>query len=145
MIFYDYEQLYGDHNIENKYVLTIIVAKRSRQLSEQKGSHILEGSKETYITDALHDLEEGKLHVSMGPVDPPEREEPCPEESPAEEEPTPETAEPQAAEAAPETGEFQTEEAAPTEESGDVPAAEEIFEGEPEEKRNGDESDGMES
>ncbi len=69
MIFCDLEELYEKFSIENKYVLTIIVAQRARFLSEQKGRYALEDSSEKYISTALQELVGGKLRHVCLPVE----------------------------------------------------------------------------
>lgn len=61
MIYRDLEKLYQKCNIPNKYILTIIVAKRARQLSEQKGRNALSGGNVKFISQALDELESGRI------------------------------------------------------------------------------------
>lgn len=69
MIFSDLEDLYQKFDIENKYVLTLIVAQRARFLSEQKGRYALEDTAEKYISSALQELVGGKLRHVCLPVE----------------------------------------------------------------------------
>ena len=68
MIFCDLEKIYRERNISNKYILTLLVSTRARQLSEQKG-RLLDGeSSERYITYALEEVQKGDLAVGELPA-----------------------------------------------------------------------------
>ena len=73
MICTDIEKLYEDQNIPNKYVLTLILAERARQLSDRRGTGL--GYDEKFITKAMQDVEEGKISYKMTPIDVAEKEE----------------------------------------------------------------------
>ena len=59
MIYTDLEKIYRERNIPNKYILTLVVSARARQLSERKGA--ISGYDEKFITRALEDLAQGKI------------------------------------------------------------------------------------
>jgi len=62
MIFYDIEEIIRKRGIENKYLLTVAVAARARQLSEQKGRYLVEDTtREKYISLALEEIAGGKV------------------------------------------------------------------------------------
>ena len=61
MIYTDLEQIYREQGIPNKYILTLIVSARARQLSDQKGRLIAEDGAEKYITRALREVQSGLL------------------------------------------------------------------------------------
>ncbi len=62
MIFYDIEEIIRKHGIENKYLLTVAVAERARQLSEQKGRYLVEDTtREKFISLALEEIAGGKV------------------------------------------------------------------------------------
>jgi len=62
MIFYDIEEIIRKRGIENKYLLTVAVAERARQLSEQKGRYLVEdATREKYISLALEEIASGKV------------------------------------------------------------------------------------
>ncbi|MCE5201659.1 MAG: DNA-directed RNA polymerase subunit omega [Synergistaceae bacterium] len=63
MIYMDLEKIYKDRNIPNKYILTLVIAARARQLSERKGA--LLGYDEKFITKAVEDLIEGRIRYSV--------------------------------------------------------------------------------
>ncbi len=67
MIFYDIDRIIRDRGIDNKYRLTVAVADRARQLSEQKGRRIVEEAvKEKYISLALEEISSGKVIFTKG-------------------------------------------------------------------------------
>ncbi|NLV82655.1 MAG: DNA-directed RNA polymerase subunit omega [Synergistaceae bacterium] len=57
MIYMDLEKIYAERDIPNKYILTLVVAARARQLSERKGP--LPGYDEKFITKAVEDVTNG--------------------------------------------------------------------------------------
>jgi len=59
MIYMDLEKIYRDRNIPNKYILTLVVAARARQLSERKGA--ADGYEEKFITRAVDDVTAGRV------------------------------------------------------------------------------------
>jgi DNA-directed RNA polymerase omega subunit len=62
MIFYDIEEIIRKRGIENKYLLTVAVAERARQLSEQKGRYLVEDTtREKFISLALEEIAGGKV------------------------------------------------------------------------------------
>ena len=63
MIFMDLEKIYNNRNIPNKYILTLVVSARARQLSERKGA--ISGYDEKFITRAVDDLTQGKINYSF--------------------------------------------------------------------------------
>ncbi len=63
MICADIEKLYEDRGIPNKYVLTLILAERARQLSDRKGTGL--GYDEKFITKAMDDVAEGRVKYKM--------------------------------------------------------------------------------
>jgi len=67
MICSDIEKIYKERDIPNKYVLTLILAERARQLSERKGTGL--GYDEKFITKAMEDVEEGKVKYKMTPIE----------------------------------------------------------------------------
>lgn len=62
MIYLDLEKIYKERNIPNKYILTIVVAARARHLSIRKDSF---NSSEKYITQALHELADGRISYKV--------------------------------------------------------------------------------
>lgn len=63
MIFYNIEKISKDRNIENKYMLSMLVSTRARQLSEKKG-RAANGS-EKFITSALNEVASGKINFNF--------------------------------------------------------------------------------
>jgi len=63
MIYMDLEKIYKDRDIANKYVLTLVVSARARQLSERKG--VVSGYDEKFITMAVNDVTEGRINFSL--------------------------------------------------------------------------------
>lgn len=57
MIYMDLEKIYRERNIPNKYILTLVITARARQLSERRDL----GGEEKYITQAVRDVEQGKI------------------------------------------------------------------------------------
>ncbi len=57
MIYIDLEKIYRERDIPNKYILTLVVSARARQLSERRG---LNGD-EKYISMAVDDVTHGRL------------------------------------------------------------------------------------
>ncbi|MEG1823156.1 MAG: DNA-directed RNA polymerase subunit omega [Cloacibacillus sp.] len=64
MIYMDLEKIYKEQNIPNKYILTLVISARSRQLSERKDF----SGEEKYITQAVKEVTEGKLRYKI--IDP---------------------------------------------------------------------------
>lgn len=67
MICGDIEKIYRERDIPNKYVLTLVLAERARQLSERKGTGL--GYDEKFITRAMEDVDEGKVTYKMTPIE----------------------------------------------------------------------------
>lgn len=67
MICADIEKIYRERGIPDKYVLTMILAERSRQLSERKGTGL--GYEEKFITKAMEDIEQGRINFKITPID----------------------------------------------------------------------------
>jgi DNA-directed RNA polymerase subunit K/omega len=63
MIYMDLEKIYKECNIPNKYILTLIVAERARQLSERKGTGL--GYDEKFITKAIDDVADGRVEFKV--------------------------------------------------------------------------------
>lgn len=57
MIYMDLEKIYRERNIPNKYILTLVISARARQLSERRDM----GGEEKYISQAVRDVTEGKV------------------------------------------------------------------------------------
>ena len=66
MIYMDLEKIYRERDIPNKYILTLVVSARARQLSERKGA--AEGYDEKFITRAVDDVTEGRINYKV--IDP---------------------------------------------------------------------------
>ena len=64
MIYMDLETIYKNRDIPNKYILTLVVSARARQLSERKGA--ISGYDEKFITRAVEDLVQGRIRHSFG-------------------------------------------------------------------------------
>ena len=69
MIYMDLEKIYREQDIPNKYILTLVIAARARQLSERKDI----SSDEKFITMAVNDLTSGKINYEI--IDPPVKKE----------------------------------------------------------------------
>jgi DNA-directed RNA polymerase subunit K/omega len=54
----DLEKIYKERDIPNKYILTLVVAARARQLSMRRDAF---ASDEKFITKAVNDLTEGRI------------------------------------------------------------------------------------
>ncbi|MDO5563110.1 MAG: DNA-directed RNA polymerase subunit omega [Synergistaceae bacterium] len=63
MIYMDLEKIYSERNIPNKYILTLVVAARARQLSQRKGA--LMGYDEKFITRAVDDVTNGRINYKL--------------------------------------------------------------------------------
>ncbi len=75
MIYADIEKIYRERNIPNKYILTLLVAARARQLSEQKGT-TMGGEIEKFISRAMDDVAEGRVQFKLSrPQETPEAQE----------------------------------------------------------------------
>ena len=57
MIYIDLEKIYREQNIPNKYILTLVVSARARQLSERRDAE----SDEKYISNAVEDVQNGRI------------------------------------------------------------------------------------
>ena len=57
MIYIDLEKIYREQNIPNKYILTLVVSARARQLSERRDA----ASDEKYISKAVEDVQNGRI------------------------------------------------------------------------------------
>lgn len=66
MICTDIEKVYAERDIPNKYVLTLVLAERARQLSDRKGTGL--GYDEKFITKAMEDVTEGRVSYKMTPL-----------------------------------------------------------------------------
>lgn len=64
MIYMDLEKIYHEQNIPNKYILTLVISARARQLSERKDI----GGDDKYISQAVRDVTEGRITYEI--VDP---------------------------------------------------------------------------
>lgn len=62
MIYLDLEKIYKETEIPNKYILTLVVASRARQLSLRKDAL---SASEKYITQALNELTDGKINYKV--------------------------------------------------------------------------------
>lgn len=62
MIYLDLEKIYKETTIPNKYILTLVVAARARQLSQRKDAL---SASEKYITQALNELADGKIGYNV--------------------------------------------------------------------------------
>lgn len=67
MICVDLEKVYEERDIPNKYVLSLILAERARQLSERKGTGL--GYEEKFITKAMEDVDQGRVTYKMTPIE----------------------------------------------------------------------------
>lgn len=68
MIFYDMNEISKNLGVDNKYMITLAVAQRARQLSERRVRPLLgeEVPDEKFISEALEDLEEARIKVQFG-------------------------------------------------------------------------------
>ena len=66
MIYMDLEKIYRERATPNKYIRTLVVAARARQLSERKGART--GYEEKFITKAVDDVTNGNITYKV--VDP---------------------------------------------------------------------------
>lgn len=62
MIYLDLEKIYKETAIPNKYILTLVVASRARQLSLRKDAL---SASEKYITQALNELTGGRINYKV--------------------------------------------------------------------------------
>lgn len=62
MIYLDLEKIYKETAIPNKYILTLVVASRARQLSLRKDAL---SASEKYITQALSELTDGRINYQV--------------------------------------------------------------------------------
>lgn len=67
MICGDIEKIYREQDIPNKYVLTLILSERARQLSDRKGTGL--GYDEKFITKAMEDVDGGRIKYTMTPIE----------------------------------------------------------------------------
>lgn len=72
MINYDLNKIAHNLNVENKYMVTLAVAVRARQLSESRArpKEYENVPAEKYISMSLEELEKGELEVSFRDVAP---------------------------------------------------------------------------
>jgi DNA-directed RNA polymerase subunit K/omega len=63
MIYMDLEKIYRERGIPNKYILTLVIAARARQLSERKNTVL--GGDEKFITRAVEDVKEGRIRYKV--------------------------------------------------------------------------------
>lgn len=61
MIYMDLEKIYREQNIPNKYILTLVISARARQLSERRD---LSGD-EKYISKAVEDVTQGRIRYKI--------------------------------------------------------------------------------
>lgn len=61
MIYMDLEKIYKEQDIPNKYILTLVISARARQLSERRN---LSGD-EKYISQAVDDVTHGRLRYKI--------------------------------------------------------------------------------
>ena len=75
MIYMDLEKIYRERDIPNKYILTLVVAARARQLSERKGA--LTGYEEKFyaLGTPIHRVEAVVVTKQPRPADAKEPEE----------------------------------------------------------------------
>ncbi|MDO5116280.1 MAG: DNA-directed RNA polymerase subunit omega [Synergistaceae bacterium] len=64
MIYMDLEKIYKERDIPNKYILTLVIAARARELSERHDAT----SDEKYISRAVNDVTDGKISYKI--IDP---------------------------------------------------------------------------
>lgn len=67
MKFFDVDKIKKNISVPNKYIITNAIAQRARQISERKGSRVIENGKidDKFITQALDDLENDKVAISF--------------------------------------------------------------------------------
>ena len=70
MIYMDLEKIYRERGIPNKYILTLVISARARQLSERKDAE----SDEQYISKAVEDVQKGRISYRIVDPNPPENE-----------------------------------------------------------------------
>jgi DNA-directed RNA polymerase subunit K/omega len=63
MIYMDLEKIYRERGIPNKYILTLVIAARARQLSERKNTVL--DCDEKFITRAVEDLTRGRIRYKV--------------------------------------------------------------------------------
>ncbi|MEG1501904.1 MAG: DNA-directed RNA polymerase subunit omega [Synergistaceae bacterium] len=63
MIYMDLEKIYAERDIPNKYILTLVLAARARQLSERK--EVRAGLDEKYISMAVDDITNAKVDFEV--------------------------------------------------------------------------------
>ncbi|HHZ04449.1 DNA-directed RNA polymerase subunit omega [Acetomicrobium hydrogeniformans] len=61
MIYVDVNQIMRKYNIPNKYVLTMLIAKRARALSEDASKRLFGGDGDKPINTAIEEIKEGKV------------------------------------------------------------------------------------
>ncbi|MDO4988093.1 MAG: DNA-directed RNA polymerase subunit omega [Synergistes sp.] len=61
MIYMDLEEIYKKRNIPNKYILTLVISARARQLSERRDVYC----NDKYISKAVEDVTNGKVNYKI--------------------------------------------------------------------------------
>jgi DNA-directed RNA polymerase subunit omega len=61
VIYVDVNQIMRKYNIPNKYVLTMLIAKRARALSEDASKRLFGGDRDKPINTAIEEIKEGKV------------------------------------------------------------------------------------
>ena len=75
MIFHDLEALITKTGLEDKYILTRVVASRARQFCEKKSSTLDDMTSGRCINQAIRDLEDDNLTLIFPRGETPERQE----------------------------------------------------------------------
>ncbi len=66
MIHPNIEEILAKHNIPNIYLFTMLVAKRAKQLSEDKKAYLANPKKEKWIRVALNEFATKKIVFELG-------------------------------------------------------------------------------
>jgi len=61
MIYVDVDQIMRKYDIPNKYVLTMMIAKRAKILSEDTAKRLFGGDEDKPITAAIEEIKNGKI------------------------------------------------------------------------------------
>lgn len=67
MIYMDLEKIYRERDIPNKYILTLVVSARARQLSLRRDAF---SSDEKFITQAVKDVTDGRIKYKITDMSP---------------------------------------------------------------------------
>lgn len=67
MIYMDLEKIYRERDIPNKYILTLVVSARARQLSLRRDAF---SSDEKFITQAVKDVTDGRIKYKITDMTP---------------------------------------------------------------------------